>query len=102
LELLISLTVYYYTAAKIGKIFYFRAVFAFLFQYYYIKSLLLLSLRLPSARIKAAAGSSVGCGRFSIVCPAATLPIEGKAARGLLSWPWPLLLSPMGEGSLNT
>ena len=60
---------------------------------------LLLSLRLPSARIEAAAGSSVGCGRFSIVCPAATLPIEGKAARGLLSWPWPLLLSPMERGA---
>ena len=59
----------------------------------------MLSLRLPSARIEAPAGSSVGCGRFSIVCPAATLPIEREAARGLLSWPLPLLLSPMERGA---
>jgi hypothetical protein len=40
---------------------------------------------------------AVGC--FPIVCPAATLPIEREAARGLLSCPWPLLLSPMERGA---
>ena len=40
---------------------------------------------------------AVGC--FPIVCPAATLPIEGEASRGLLSWSCPLLLSPMERGA---